>query len=46
MALSLALREAVANLYNDTYRVGKESKYTYENVCTYSLCDHHVTDTR
>jgi hypothetical protein len=28
-----ALREAVANLYNDTYRKGKESQYTYENVC-------------
>ncbi|KIY71062.1 PLP-dependent transferase [Cylindrobasidium torrendii FP15055 ss-10] len=28
-----ALREAVANLYNDTYRQGKESQYTYENVC-------------
>lgn len=27
------LREAVANLYNDHYRQGKESKYTYENVC-------------
>ncbi|RDB21198.1 Aspartate aminotransferase [Hypsizygus marmoreus] len=28
-----ALREAVANLYNDTYRQGKASQYTYENVC-------------
>ncbi|KAF9032099.1 PLP-dependent transferase [Hymenopellis radicata] len=28
-----ALREAVANLYNDTYRKGKASQYTYENVC-------------
>ncbi|KAI0345290.1 aminotransferase [Trametopsis cervina] len=27
------LREAVANLYNDTYRKGKASQYTYENVC-------------
>lgn len=27
------LREAVANLYNHDYREGKESKYTYENVC-------------
>ncbi len=27
------LREAVANLYNVTYRQGKESQYTYENVC-------------
>lgn len=27
------LREAVANLYNHTYRQGKESQYTYENVC-------------
>ncbi|KAG5637760.1 hypothetical protein H0H81_003327 [Sphagnurus paluster] len=27
------LREAVANLYNDTYRKEKTSKYTYENVC-------------
>jgi hypothetical protein len=29
----LALREAVAHLYNVTYRQGKESKYTAENVC-------------
>src|SRR5688572_20750440 len=29
----LALREAVANLYNHTYRQGKTSQYTYENVC-------------
>jgi len=28
-----ALREAVAHLYNDTYRRGKLSQYTYENVC-------------
>lgn len=28
-----ALREAVANLYNVTYRQNKESQYTYENVC-------------
>ncbi|KAG6851285.1 hypothetical protein H0H93_011721 [Arthromyces matolae] len=28
-----ALREAVANLYNVTYRTDKASKYTYENVC-------------
>ncbi|KAK0463590.1 pyridoxal phosphate-dependent transferase [Desarmillaria tabescens] len=28
-----ALREAVANLYNVTYRKGKASQYTYENVC-------------
>ncbi|KAF5388925.1 hypothetical protein D9757_005131 [Collybiopsis confluens] len=28
-----ALREAVANLYNHTYRQNKTSKYTYENVC-------------
>lgn len=27
------LRTAVANLYNEIYRQGKESKYTYENVC-------------
>lgn len=27
------LRHAVANLYNETYRQGKDSKYTYENVC-------------
>lgn len=27
------LREQVANLYNVRYREGKESKYTYENVC-------------
>ncbi|THV07831.1 PLP-dependent transferase [Dendrothele bispora CBS 962.96] len=27
------LREAVANLYNHTYRKGKNSQYTYENVC-------------
>jgi anti-sigma regulatory factor (Ser/Thr protein kinase) len=29
----IALREAVANLYNHTYRQNKTSKYTYENVC-------------
>ncbi|KAF8342176.1 aminotransferase [Cantharellus anzutake] len=28
-----AFRQAVANLYNIQYRQGKESKYTYENVC-------------
>lgn len=28
-----AFREAVANLYNVQYRQGKESQYTYENVC-------------
>ena len=28
-----ALREAVANLYNHTYRQGKISQYTSENVC-------------
>lgn len=27
------LRKAVANLYNHTYRNGKASQYTYENVC-------------
>jgi len=27
------LRQAVAHLYNLTYRQGKESQYTYENVC-------------
>lgn len=27
------LRQAVANLYNHTYRQGKLSQYTYENVC-------------
>ncbi|KAG1315148.1 hypothetical protein G6F60_001094 [Rhizopus arrhizus] len=27
------LKKAVANLYNETYRKGKESKYTEENVC-------------
>jgi len=27
------LREAVANLYNSHHRVGKESQYTWENVC-------------
>ncbi len=27
------LREAVANLYNQQYRQGKISQYTYENVC-------------
>ena len=30
---TLALREAVANLYNVTYRQDKKSKYTAENVC-------------
>lgn len=28
-----ALREAVAHLYNHTYRQGKQSQYTFENVC-------------
>jgi len=28
-----ALREAVAKLYNETYRVSKASQYTFENVC-------------
>ncbi|KIK59407.1 hypothetical protein GYMLUDRAFT_44407 [Collybiopsis luxurians FD-317 M1] len=28
-----ALREAVAHLYNHTYRQNKASQYTYENVC-------------
>lgn len=28
-----SLRAAVANLYNAHHRQGKESKYTYENVC-------------
>nr|XP_018262300.1 uncharacterized protein I303_05316 [Kwoniella dejecticola CBS 10117]OBR84458.1 hypothetical protein I303_05316 [Kwoniella dejecticola CBS 10117] len=27
------LREAVANLYNEEYRQGQASQYTYENVC-------------
>ena len=27
------LREAVANYYNEEYRQGKASKYTYRNVC-------------
>uniref|UniRef100_D8Q8Q1 Aminotransferase class I/classII large domain-containing protein n=1 Tax=Schizophyllum commune (strain H4-8 / FGSC 9210) TaxID=578458 RepID=D8Q8Q1_SCHCM len=27
------LRAAVANLYNETYRKGKASQYTHENVC-------------
>ncbi|EIN07107.1 aminotransferase [Punctularia strigosozonata HHB-11173 SS5] len=27
------LRQAVADLYNTTYRQGKESQYTFENVC-------------
>lgn len=27
------LREAVAHLYNEHHRQGKESKYTWENVC-------------
>jgi len=27
------LRAAVANLYNENYRKGKSSKYTWENVC-------------
>ena len=33
LTLLPALREAVANLYNHTYREGKASQYTYENVC-------------
>jgi aspartate/methionine/tyrosine aminotransferase len=28
-----SLRAAVANLYNHDYRKGKESQYTWENVC-------------
>ncbi len=32
-SLFAALREAVANLYNVTYRQNKVNKYTYENVC-------------
>ncbi|ANB14901.1 hypothetical protein AWJ20_2515 [Sugiyamaella lignohabitans] len=28
-----SLREAVANLYNEHYRKGYESQYTFENVC-------------
>jgi len=31
----VALREAVANFYNETHRVGKASQYTYENVCAF-----------
>jgi aspartate/methionine/tyrosine aminotransferase len=27
------LRQAIAKLYNDNYRQGKESQYTWENVC-------------
>lgn len=27
------LREAIAHLYNEHHRQGKESKYTFENVC-------------
>ena len=33
LSLFSALREAVANLYNVTYRQNKASKFTYENVC-------------
>ena len=33
ISLYIALREAVAKLYNHTYRQGKASQYTYENVC-------------
>jgi hypothetical protein len=33
MSWTLALREAVAKLYNESYRKGKESQYTFENVC-------------
>jgi hypothetical protein len=28
-----ALRDKVAKLYNHTYRQGKASQYTHENVC-------------
>ncbi|PVF95854.1 PLP-dependent transferase [Serendipita vermifera] len=28
-----ALREAVANMYNEIYRKGMKNKYTFENVC-------------
>ena len=31
--VAIALREAVANLYNQQYRQDKISQYTYENVC-------------
>lgn len=31
--MCVALRAAVARLYNETYRVGKASQYTHENVC-------------
>lgn len=31
--MHVALREAVASLYNHTYRQGKASQYTAENVC-------------
>ncbi|RUP46039.1 hypothetical protein BC936DRAFT_147426, partial [Jimgerdemannia flammicorona] len=27
------LRSAIANLYNTLYRKGKQSQYTWENVC-------------
>lgn len=29
----MALRKAVANYYNVTYRTGKESQYTADNIC-------------
>jgi hypothetical protein len=29
----VALREAVAKMYNETYRKGMKSQYTFENVC-------------
>lgn len=32
-AIPSELRQAVAHLYNHTYRQGKISQYTYENVC-------------
>jgi hypothetical protein len=31
------LRKAVADLYNHTYRQGKASQYTHENVCVTAL---------
>lgn len=33
VSIKPALREAVADLYNHTYRQGKASQYTFENVC-------------
>jgi len=29
----LALREAIARMYNETYRKGMSSQYTFENIC-------------